>query len=139
MPLALSRPPSPAPPARSCPPAPPAPPAPTARPPLHAARPATAPTPGPVPARPAAVGAAAVDGYWQAAAACAGLPPAVVFARKPKDAAPALRACAVCPVRRQCVSAVAPAESLFDGVCGGRLWRNGRPAAVPSSSGSPRD
>ncbi|MFB7517848.1 WhiB family transcriptional regulator [Streptomyces sp. NPDC056144] len=65
---------------------------------------------------------------WQAAAACADLPPAVVFARRPKDAAPALRACAACPVRRECEGAVAPAESYFDGVCAGRLWRNGRPA-----------
>ncbi|MFD8640201.1 WhiB family transcriptional regulator [Streptomyces zaomyceticus] len=65
---------------------------------------------------------------WQAAAACAGLSPSVVFARRAKEAAPALRACADCPVRRQCESAVAPAESYFDGVCAGRLWRNGRPA-----------
>lgn len=65
---------------------------------------------------------------WQVAAACAGLSPSVVFARRAKEAAPALRACAGCPVRRQCESAVAPAESYFDGVCAGRLWRNGRPA-----------
>ncbi|MFI0983946.1 WhiB family transcriptional regulator [Streptomyces exfoliatus] len=65
---------------------------------------------------------------WQASAACVGLSPSVVFARRPKDAAPALRACADCPVRRECETAVAPAESYFDGVCAGRLWRNGRPA-----------
>ncbi|MGW0466862.1 WhiB family transcriptional regulator [Streptomyces sp. NPDC003027] len=65
---------------------------------------------------------------WQAAAACAGLSPSVVFARRAQHAAPALRACAVCPVRRECEAAVAPAESYFDGVCAGRLWRNGRPA-----------
>ncbi|MEU3746496.1 MULTISPECIES: WhiB family transcriptional regulator [Streptomyces] len=67
---------------------------------------------------------------WQASAACAGLSPSVVFARRPKDAAPALRACADCPVRRECEAAVAPAESYFDGVCAGRLWRNGRAADV---------
>ncbi|MBP2584095.1 WhiB family redox-sensing transcriptional regulator [Streptomyces sp. PvR006] len=65
---------------------------------------------------------------WQAAAACADLSPSVVFARRAKEAAPALRACAGCPVRRECETAVAPAESYFDGVCAGRLWRNGRPA-----------
>ncbi|MFJ8664555.1 WhiB family transcriptional regulator [Streptomyces sp. NPDC093600] len=65
---------------------------------------------------------------WQAAAACAGLSPSIVFARRAQHAAPALRACAVCPVRRECEAAVAPAESYFDGVCAGRLWRNGRPA-----------
>ncbi|MEU4271307.1 WhiB family transcriptional regulator [Streptomyces sp. NPDC026092] len=68
---------------------------------------------------------------WQAAAACVGLSPAVVFARRPQQAAPALRACAACLVRRECEAAVAPAESYFDGVCAGRLWRNGR--AVPEA------
>ncbi|MFI8510547.1 WhiB family transcriptional regulator [Streptomyces sp. NPDC085460] len=64
---------------------------------------------------------------WQAGAACAGLSPSVVFARRERQAAPALRACAACPVPRECEAAVAPAESWFDGVCAGRLWRNGRP------------
>ncbi|MFI7500507.1 WhiB family transcriptional regulator [Streptomyces sp. NPDC049687] len=69
---------------------------------------------------------------WQAAAACAGLSPRVVFSKKPKVAAPALRACAGCPVRRDCEETVAPAENWFDGVCGGRLWRSGRPVPVPA-------
>ncbi|MFB7375489.1 WhiB family transcriptional regulator [Streptomyces sp. NPDC056222] len=68
---------------------------------------------------------------WQAAAACVGLSPSVVFSRRAQQAAPALRACAACPVRRECETAVAPAESWFDGVCAGRLWRNGR--AVPEA------
>ncbi|MFF2777846.1 WhiB family transcriptional regulator [Streptomyces sp. NPDC058052] len=70
---------------------------------------------------------------WQAAAACAGLSPSVVFARRERQAAPALRACAACPVPRECEAAVAPAESWFDGVCAGRLWRNGRPVKPRSS------
>ncbi|MET9345472.1 WhiB family transcriptional regulator [Streptomyces termitum] len=70
---------------------------------------------------------------WQAAAACAGLSPSVVFARRERQAAPALRACAVCPVLRECEEAVAPAESWFDGVCAGRVWRNGRPVTPRSS------
>jgi hypothetical protein len=69
---------------------------------------------------------------WQTAAACRDLPPSVVFARRAQQAAPALRACARCPVRRECEEAVAPAESWFDGVCAGRLWRNGRPSAAGS-------
>ncbi|MGW2043796.1 WhiB family transcriptional regulator [Streptomyces sp. NPDC001858] len=69
---------------------------------------------------------------WQSAAACTGLPARVVFSKKAKDAAPALLACADCPVRRACEEAVAPAESGFDGVCGGRLWRSGRPVPVPA-------
>ncbi|MFG2872282.1 WhiB family transcriptional regulator [Streptomyces sp. NPDC048338] len=67
---------------------------------------------------------------WQAAAACVGLSPSVVFARRAQQAAPALRACAACPVSRECETAVAPAESYFDGVCAGRLWRNGRPVVA---------
>ncbi|MEU6087383.1 WhiB family transcriptional regulator [Streptomyces sp. NPDC047085] len=67
---------------------------------------------------------------WRSAAACAGLPPRVVFSKKAKEAAPALRACAGCTVRRRCEEAVAPADNWFDGVCGGRLWRSGRPVAL---------
>lgn len=73
---------------------------------------------------------------WQAAAACAGLSPAIVFARRERQAAPALRACAGCPVARECEAAVAPAESWFDGVCAGRLWRNGRPVKPRSRPGT---
>jgi len=69
---------------------------------------------------------------WQSAAACAGLPPRVVFSKKAKEAAPALRACGRCTVRRECEAAVAPADSWFDGVCAGRLWRSGRPAPLPT-------
>jgi WhiB family redox-sensing transcriptional regulator len=69
---------------------------------------------------------------WQAAAACRGLPAAAVFARRAADAEPALRACAVCTVRRECEETVAPAASWFDGVCAGRLWRNGRAAQAGS-------
>jgi len=70
---------------------------------------------------------------WQAAAACQGLPAGTVFARRVADAEPALRACAVCTVRRACEETVAPAESWFDGVCAGRLWRNGRPVTLPDA------
>ncbi|MFF3333235.1 WhiB family transcriptional regulator [Streptomyces sp. NPDC002888] len=74
--------------------------------------------------------------HWHSAAACAGLPPRVVFSRRPAEAAPALRACAVCPVRRPCEEAVAPADSGFDGVCAGRLWRSGRPVPTPAPTRS---
>ncbi|MEU0990586.1 WhiB family transcriptional regulator [Streptomyces sp. NPDC005953] len=63
---------------------------------------------------------------WRAAAACAGLPPHIVFARRESEARPALRACERCPVTRRCEESVAPAASFFDGVSAGRLWRNGR-------------
>ncbi|MGD9485036.1 WhiB family transcriptional regulator [Streptomyces sp. TRM70308] len=67
---------------------------------------------------------------WQASAACRDLPPQTVFARREKDALPALRACRRCPVRRPCEAAVDPTRSLFDGVSAGRLWRNGRPVRL---------
>jgi hypothetical protein len=74
---------------------------------------------------------------WQAAAACAGLPARTVFARRATDAAPALRACELCTVRRQCEETVAPATSWFDGVCAGRLWRNGTPVRLPARTHEP--
>ncbi|MFC7217094.1 WhiB family transcriptional regulator [Streptomyces polyrhachis] len=70
---------------------------------------------------------------WQTSAACTGLPPSAVFARTEREALPALRACERCPVRARCEEVVAPAENWFDGVSGGRLWRNGRPVQ-PSSA-----
>ncbi|MFJ8231742.1 WhiB family transcriptional regulator [Streptomyces sp. NPDC094448] len=85
---------------------------------------------------------------WRTAAACAGLPPQIVFARREAEARPALEACRRCPVARRCEESVAPAESYFDGVSAGRLWRNGRlvrlrghyvaPSHV-ASEGSPAD
>ncbi|MEE1751726.1 WhiB family transcriptional regulator [Streptomyces sp. SP18CS02] len=66
---------------------------------------------------------------WRAAAACSGLPAHVVFSRREAEARPALLACGRCPVVRECEETVAPAESWFDGVSAGRLWRNGRPVA----------
>ena len=65
-------------------------------------------------------------------AACAGLPPKAVFSKKVKEAAPVLRACARCTVRRDCERIVAPADNWFDGVCGGRLYRSGRPVEIPA-------
>ncbi|MFI6545228.1 hypothetical protein ACIBO9_18510 [Streptomyces prunicolor] len=66
------------------------------------------------------------------AAACAGLPPKAVFSKKVKEAAPVLRACARCAVRRDCERIVAPADNGFDGVCGGRLYRSGRVVEIPA-------
>lgn len=92
-----------------------------------------APAAGPSAARPAASARPAPA----ARPACAGLDPRVIFARRVKDAAPALRACARCTLHRACEAAVAPAETWFDGVCAGRLWRNGRPVAALDRDGLP--
>ncbi|CAL9507214.1 hypothetical protein [Streptomyces sp. enrichment culture] len=72
------------------------------------------------------------------APACAGLPPHVVFARRAADAAPALLACARCPFIRQCEEIVDPANTWFDGVSAGRLWRNGRPVDLSRGRGRRR-
>ncbi|MCP9957752.1 WhiB family transcriptional regulator [Streptomyces sudanensis] len=76
---------------------------------------------------------------WRAAAACSGLPPQSVFARREAEARPALTACERCPVVRRCLEAVAPAENWFDGVSGGRLWRNGRPVPLRHRDGGASD
>ncbi|MER5862342.1 hypothetical protein [Kitasatospora sp. NPDC002040] len=74
-------------------------------------------------------------------AACAGLPVGAVFATRYAQALPALLACGRCALRTECVTAVDPANSWFDGVSGGRLWRNGRPIAdsptVPAAPAAP--
>ncbi|PZT76048.1 MULTISPECIES: WhiB family transcriptional regulator [unclassified Streptomyces] len=71
---------------------------------------------------------------WRAAAACLGLPPRVIFARRESEAMPALKACRDCPVTHHCEETVAPADTYFDGVAAGRLWRNGRPARLRLTS-----
>ncbi|MGW3651096.1 hypothetical protein [Streptomyces sp. NPDC000878] len=41
-----------------------------------------------------------------------------------------LDVCRRCPFRQECVEAVAPGQSGFDGVCGGRVWRDGQVLAT---------
>lgn len=63
---------------------------------------------------------------WRRDAACADLPQRFVFTKVPSEAEPVLRACNHCPIREECVAVVDPMRTWFDGVSGGRLWRNGR-------------
>ncbi|MFJ8022036.1 hypothetical protein [Streptomyces sp. NPDC096311] len=76
---------------------------------------------------------------WRRAAACADLPEHSVFTRIPSEAEPVLRACNQCPIRHECETVVDPAHTWFDGVSGGRLWRNGREVSrgMPQSQGAP--
>ncbi|GGR73546.1 hypothetical protein GCM10010252_10140 [Streptomyces aureoverticillatus] len=67
---------------------------------------------------------------WRRSAACAQLPQHSVFTRVPSEAAEVLRACNQCPIRKECEAVVNPARTWFDGVSGGRLWRNGREVAA---------
>ncbi|MGK5631141.1 WhiB family transcriptional regulator [Streptomyces sp. URMC 123] len=68
---------------------------------------------------------------WRADARCAALPMTSVFARRRAEAQPALRACNTCPIVEPCLRTVDPANTWFDGVCGGRLWSNGREVLLP--------
>jgi hypothetical protein len=67
---------------------------------------------------------------WRNAAGCAHLPVATVLGTSPADAMPALLACTTCSIRDRCLDTVDPAHTWFDGVSGGRLWRNGREVPV---------
>ncbi|WP_420034358.1 WhiB family transcriptional regulator [Streptomyces sp. cg28] len=75
---------------------------------------------------------------WRRSAACATLPARFVFTRNPADAARTLRACNICPIRQECEAIVDPAHTWFDGVSGGRLWRNGREVRVRAVEGGAR-
>ncbi|WP_145497579.1 hypothetical protein [Streptomyces sp. CFMR 7] len=66
---------------------------------------------------------------WATAAPCAGdfrFTPEETTAEAPTEPLVALLAvCQHCPFRAPCIDLVLPRASLFDGVCGGRLWRDG--------------
>ncbi|WP_431770865.1 hypothetical protein [Streptomyces cucumeris] len=71
---------------------------------------------------------------WASEAPCAGdfrFTPEETAAEAPTEPLVALLAiCRDCPFRAQCVDLVLPSASLFDGVCGGRLWRDGQVLAT---------
>ncbi|MFE4424405.1 hypothetical protein [Streptomyces sp. NPDC056817] len=43
---------------------------------------------------------------------------------------PQLPTCGPCPFRAVCIATVKPAQALFDGIAGGRLWCNGTAIAA---------
>lgn len=59
---------------------------------------------------------------------CQGVPSWYFDATHERDATKALMFCARCPfdVMAWCVQIVDPVKSKFDGVCGGRVYRDGR-------------
>ncbi len=73
--------------------------------------------------------------HWIDRAPCAGkwyaiepIEPSRQFVRNDEivlASLPGLRLCTGCPFVRECIARVQPASSWFDGVCGGRVWRNG--------------
>ncbi|MEV4907089.1 hypothetical protein AB0N46_20925 [Streptomyces albidoflavus] len=71
---------------------------------------------------------------WASEAPCAGdfrFTPEETTAEAPTEPLVALLAvCRDCTFRAQCIDLVLPSASLFDGVCGGRLWRDGQVLAT---------
>lgn len=41
-------------------------------------------------------------------------------------ARPALEVCKTCPFWKECDDLITPRANFFDGVCGGKVWRNGK-------------
>lgn len=74
------------------------------------------------------------DLSWLDDANCVGFPHQDVFisptfwTSKPQSlrTMAALVACRSCLVKSECLSFVAPASSRFDGIAGGKVWRDGR-------------
>lgn len=66
-----------------------------------------------------------VEWIWQAP--CAGANPLLFETTDEQLAAQTISAyCNRCAFRAECIEHVDPRPLGFDGVCGGRLWRNGR-------------
>lgn len=59
-------------------------------------------------------------------AACIGKPPHIFDATTIDDATEALFVCSRCWVKRECMTWMQPARRFYDGVVGGRLWREGK-------------
>lgn len=58
-------------------------------------------------------------------AACTDCPPEWFDAVTHEDAETGLRVCSVCPVQELCTEILRPQRTYMDGVCGGRVYRNG--------------
>lgn len=58
-------------------------------------------------------------------AACIGEDPSLFDQRRYPEALPALAICATCSDQTLCLTIVRPQRSKFDGVAGGKVWRNG--------------
>jgi len=61
-------------------------------------------------------------------AACLGADPSLFDATGGDRAQDALSYCDRCPVTRECEDLVRPRKSYYDGVAGGKIWREGTPA-----------
>jgi hypothetical protein len=59
-------------------------------------------------------------------AACKGANADLFDATEGDEVEDALSYCDRCPVTQTCEDYVQPRRSYFDGVCGGKVWRNGK-------------
>lgn len=59
-------------------------------------------------------------------ARCRNADPSLFDAIEGAAAKEALAYCLHCPVKRECEAFIKPKKSFFDGVCGGKVWANGR-------------
>lgn len=67
--------------------------------------------------------------WWVSEAPCVGdlrFTPNDATADSLSETRDLLKVCQDCPFRAQCIGLVLPRHSLFDGICGGRLWLNGQ-------------
>lgn len=60
------------------------------------------------------------------AAVCRELPPGLFDVTSPIDTRPGLETCATCTVKVECLRAVDPWRSYYDGIAGGYVWQDGR-------------
>ena len=60
-------------------------------------------------------------------AACKGANPQLFDFYEGTQVDDALSYCDRCPVIQECLDYVSPRRSYFDGVCAGKVWRNGSP------------
>ena len=59
-------------------------------------------------------------------AACKGADPRLFDYCEGDQVDDALSYCDRCPVIKECLEYVAPRRSYYDGVCAGKVWKNGR-------------
>ncbi|NUK19823.1 hypothetical protein [Streptomyces lunaelactis] len=69
--------------------------------------------------------------WWISEAPCAGdarFTPddATVDSLRTPQTRALLAVCQQCPFRSRCIALVLPRQSMFDGICGGRLWFHGQ-------------
>ena len=63
-------------------------------------------------------------------AACIGMPPQVFDGKSAYDIHAGIMVCRSCLVRQPCLEWLRPRRTFYDGIAGGKLWRDGKQIAV---------